>query len=68
MGFNLTSNVWRVFLIILSAILIFAGPTYIVMALVSFNANYGVSMILGLALFVIGLAITLWLIKKGVIS
>lgn len=68
MGVDLHSNVWRIFLIILSALLTFAGPTYVVMALIGLNVNYGVSMILGLSFFIIGLAITLWLIKKRIIS
>ncbi|MCS7096080.1 MAG: hypothetical protein N3F10_03740 [Candidatus Bathyarchaeota archaeon] len=68
MGVDFNSDVWRIFLIILSAILTFTGPTYIVTALVSFNVNYGASMILGLLLFIVGLAVTLWLVRKKVIS
>lgn len=68
LGVDFNSDVWRIFLIILSAILTFTGPTYIVTALVSFNVNYGASMILGLLLFIVGLAVTLWLVRKKVIS
>jgi len=56
-------------LIVFAVLLIFAGPTYIVYALNSvLGINYFVSIGSGFALFIIGLVLLLYLIKKGVIT
>jgi hypothetical protein len=66
---NLNSKFWKTFLVILAAFLTFAGPTYIVYALLNvFRMNYFVSMASGFALFIVGLVLILYLIKRKVIS
>jgi len=66
---NLNSKFWKTFLVILAAFLTFAGPTYMVYALLNvFKMNYFVSMASGFALFIAGLVLTWYLIKRKVIS
>ncbi len=66
---DLNSAFWKVFLIILAAFLMFAGPTYLVLILINaLNVNYGVSMIIGFILFLLGLSIVLFLTKRKIIS
>jgi hypothetical protein len=55
------------FLVLLAAIFSFGGP-YTVYALTHFgNLSYGVSIGPGLVIFAIGLALTLYLIKKKIV-
>jgi hypothetical protein len=66
---NLNSKFWKTFLLILAAFLTFAGPTYIVYALLNvFRMNYFVSIASGFALFIVGLVLIWYLIKRKVIS
>jgi hypothetical protein len=66
---NLSSKFLRTFLIILAVLLIFAGPTYIVFVLLNvLDLSYPISMGSGFAIFIVGLVLLLYLIKKGVIS
>jgi len=66
---NLNSQFWKTFLIVLAALLTFAGPTYAVLVFMKiFEINYTFSMISGFALFIAGLLLILYLIKKKVIS
>ena len=66
---DLNSAFWKVFLIILAAFLMFAGPTYLVLILINaLNVNYGVSMIIGFILFLLGLSIVFFLTKRKIIS
>jgi hypothetical protein len=66
---NLSSKSLRTLLIVLTVFLIFAGPTYVVYVLLHvLELNYLISMGFGFALFVVGLVLLLYLIKKGVIS
>jgi hypothetical protein len=66
---DLSSRFWKTFLIVLAAILTFAGPTYVVYALLKIlKMDYFVSMISGFALFIAGLVLLLYLIKNKVIS
>jgi hypothetical protein len=66
---NLSSRFLRTFLIVLTVFLIFAGPTYVVYVLLHvLELNYLISMSFGFALFIIGLVLLLYLIKKGAIS
>ncbi len=63
------SSRMKAVLIILSAILIFAGPTYLVYILQRvLDLNYIISDSSGFVLFIIGLAILYYLIKRKVIS
>jgi uncharacterized membrane protein HdeD (DUF308 family) len=65
----LDSRFWKVFLVLLTALLIFIGPTYGVYVLVNvLKRSFAVSIISGSALFVVGLALLRYLISKKVIS
>jgi len=67
---NLNSKFWKTFLVILAAFLTFAGPTYVVYAvfLKILKMDYAVSMASGFALFIVGLVLIWYLIKRKVIS
>jgi uncharacterized protein YybS (DUF2232 family) len=67
--FDLSSKLLRTLLLVLAAFLVFAGPTYVVYVLnIVLEINYAVSMVSGFALFIAGLALILYLLKKRVIS
>ena len=66
---NLQSNFWKTVLVVLAALLTFAGPTYMVYLLTNvLDINYVVSMASGLVLFVIGLIIIRYLIRNQVLT
>jgi len=66
---DLSSKLWRTFLIILTAFLTFAGPTYVVYALIFIlKVNYFVSMISGFVLLMAGIALVWYLIKSKNVS
>jgi len=66
---DLSSKFWKTFIVILAVFLTFAGPTYIVYALLNvLKMNYAVSMASGFALFIVGLVLIWYLIKRKVIS
>ena len=66
---DLNSKFWKTFFIVLAVFLTFAGPTYIVYALLNaFKINYFVSMASGFALFIVGVVLIWYLIKRKVIS
>lgn len=66
---DLSSNFWKAFLTLLAALLTFAGPTYVVLVLLNvLEINYAVSMVTGFILFIAGLALIWYLIKKKIIS
>jgi cytochrome c biogenesis protein CcdA len=66
---NSKSRFWRILLVVLGAVLVFAGPTYIVYVLLSvLDLSYFVSMGLGIILFVIGLMFIWFLIRRKIIS
>ena len=68
-GLDLSSKFWKIFLVVLAVFLTFAGPTYVVYALLDvFDMNYFVSMASGFALFLVGLVLIWYLIKRKVIS
>lgn len=63
------SRLWRTFLVIVAAFLTFVGPTYFVYAAVhALDLNFAISMASGFALFIVGFALILYLIKKKVIT
>ena len=67
--FDMDSKFMRVFLILLSVFLIFVGPTYISYVLFdALKVNYVASAISGFVLFIAGLALLLFLIKKKIIT
>jgi len=66
---DLSSKFWKTFIVILAVFLTFAGPTYIVYALLNvLKMNYAVSMASGFALFIVGLVLIWYLIKRKIIS
>ena len=66
---NLSSKFLRTFLIVLTVLLIFVGPTYVVYVFLNvLDLSYLVSMGFGFGLFIVGVVLLLYLIKKGVIS
>jgi len=66
---DLSSKFWKTFLIVLAVFLTFAGPTYIVYALLNvLKINYFVSMTSGFALFLVGLVLIWYLIRRKVVS
>lgn len=67
--FDFSSRFWKTFLVVLAAFLTFAGPTYIIYASIKIlKINYAISMISGFALFIVGLVLIWYLIRKKVIS
>jgi hypothetical protein len=67
---DLNSKFWKTFLVILAAFLTFAGPTYVVYVvfLKILKMDYAVSIASGFALFIVGLVLIWYLIKRKVIS
>jgi len=64
-----TSRFWRTFLVVGAAFLTFAAPTYVVYVFLRvLNIDYAISMVSGLALFIIGLTLIEYLIKKKAIT
>ncbi len=67
-GNFMTSKFGKVFLTILSMILVFAGPTYVIYGLaVVMNVNLAASFAVGFVLFAIGLVLMRYLVQKKVI-
>ena len=54
-------------LVLLGALFSFGGP-YLSYLLISFEINYAYSMILGLVLFLIGLALIVYLARKRMVT
>jgi len=66
---NSSSKFWKTLLTVLAAFLTFAGPTYIVYVLMNIlKIDYFVSMTSGIVLFVAGLVLIWYLIRKKIIS
>ena len=66
---DVNSKFLRVLLIIVAAFLIFAGPTYVSYVLFDvLNVNYVASVVSGIALFIIGLLLMLFLIRKKIVT
>jgi pilus assembly protein TadC len=66
---DLNSKFLRVLLIIVAVFLIFAGPTYVSYMLSNIlNVNYVASIVSGFALFIAGLLLMWFLIRKKIIT
>jgi len=66
---DLSSKFWKTLLTVLAAFLTFAGPTYIVYALINImKIDYFVSIASGIVLLVAGLVLIWYLIRKKIIS
>ncbi|MCW4023733.1 MAG: hypothetical protein NWF01_01695 [Candidatus Bathyarchaeota archaeon] len=65
----LQSKFNRVFMMLITMILIFAGPTYVPYAMFEVaGINYIASILTGLVLFIAGLGLMVYLIKQKVIT
>jgi hypothetical protein len=68
-GFAADSKFMRVLLIIVTALLIFAGPTYVPYVLSSIlNVSSAAATIAGFSLFIVGLFLMLFLVRKKIVS
>ena len=66
---DLRSEFWKTLLTVLAAFLAFAGPTYMVYVLRNIlKIGYFVSIASGIVLFVAGLVLIWYLIRKKIIS
>ena len=66
---DVNSKFLRVLLIIVAAFLMFAGPTYVSYVLFDvLNVNYVASVVSGIALFIAGLLLMLFLIRKKIVT
>jgi hypothetical protein len=67
-GFDISSKFWRVFLVLVTVFLIFAGPTYVSYVLSNvLKINYIAAIVTGLVLFIAGLALMALLVRKKII-
>jgi hypothetical protein len=67
--FDVSSKFVRVLLIIISVFLIFAGPTYVSYLLFdALNVNYVASVVSGFVLFIVGLLLMWFLVRKKIIT
>ncbi|HYA78605.1 MAG TPA: hypothetical protein VEF91_07820 [Verrucomicrobiae bacterium] len=63
------SKFWRITLVVVSMLLIFVGPTYGVYAMVKIlKIHYFVSIGAGIILFILGMVLMLFLIRKKLIT
>lgn len=66
---GMNSKFWRTTLLIVSVLLIFAGPTYMPYLMSDIaGINYFVSIAVGVVLLVVGLLLMVFLIRKKVIT
>jgi len=66
--FDVSSKFMRVLLVVVAVFLIFAGPTYFSYLLSDIlNVNYVASIVSGFALFIAGLLLMWFLIRKKII-
>jgi hypothetical protein len=67
--FDVSSKFLRVLLVIITVLLIFAGPTYIPFLLSDLlHVNYVASIVTGVALFIAGLLLMWFLVRKKIIT
>ena len=67
--FDSSSKFWKTFLVVFAAFLTFVGPTYMVYLFLNVLVlSWAVSMISGFVLFIVGLALILFLIKRNMID
>lgn len=65
---GMDSKFSKIALTLVTVLLIFAGPTYVPYLLTSVGLEYFASIGLGLVLFIVGLAMLIYLIRKKVIT
>ena len=64
-GRETKARVWKTFLILLAAFLIFAGPSYVAYLVREIGVSPSYSLVFGFVLLILGVAITYRLIKSG---
>jgi len=62
------SKFWRITLVIVSVLLIFAGPTYVPYIMSKVHIDFYASFGAGVLLFIVGIAMMLFLAGKKIIS
>ena len=62
------SKFWRITLLVISMLLIFAGPTYVPYLMSKVNIDYYATLGTGLTLFIAGMMFLLFLVKKKVVT
>jgi len=68
-GTFLESKFWRILTLIIAVLLIFVGPTYIPYLMANIlGIDYFVSIGVGLVLFIVGLVLLVYLIRKKVVT
>ena len=67
-GRETKARVWKTFLILLAAFLIFAGPTYVAYLAQQAGVSPIYSTVFGFALLILGIAIAYRLVKSGEIK
>jgi hypothetical protein len=67
-GGFLESKFWKVAMIFLAALLIFVGPTYVPYLLGLVGVDYFVTIAVGGVLFVVGIVLMLFLVRKKIIT
>ena len=66
---SIDSKAMKTLLTLIAAVLVFIGPTYAVYAFVRvLNLDYAVSMVTGIVLFIIGLLLIWFLVRKKAIT
>ena len=65
--FDINSKFMRTSLLIVAVLLIFAGPTYVPYVLISLNIYYWASVLVGLALLIVGLVLLWFLVRKKIV-
>ncbi|NWG11756.1 hypothetical protein HXY33_08455 [Candidatus Bathyarchaeota archaeon] len=63
----LTSKFRKTILIVLAALFTFSGPYVVLMLSRALNLDYAISMVSGVAIFIVGLVLIWYLIRKRVI-
>ena len=67
--FDLESKFMKIFIVLIAALLVFAGPTYVPYVLTNIlNVNQAASMAFGFVLLILGLALMVYLIRKKIIQ
>jgi uncharacterized membrane-anchored protein len=68
-GFDLDSKFWRILMVIVAVFLIFIGPTYVSYLLSDvLRVDYVASVVVGLVLFALGLALIIFLTRKKILD
>jgi hypothetical protein len=65
---DLTSRFRKTFFIVLAALFTFSGPYVVLVLSRALNLDYAISMASGVAIFIVGLVLIWYLIRKGTIS